>query len=805
MEELQLLAQGYLASAGYKLISSREGFLVADRLGFGGDRDTRLLWVAPPSAVVRNFRELERGLTREFESHVPQYPQARYSLLAHSLEGFSREFRLNAARFRIRTSVPVDFFDAPLRDEEAPGQLTSAIAKLKDPEPLRKRVPQPYVVSTAGQAETRGDDLLRDLFKELAEAPRPCLRIVVGTAGAGKSVFFQALFSRIYRHFQDQKKRKELFPRPIPFVPAYLREALALRTEALIESFLRAEVAAAVPLFGFEWLLVNGFSSWMFDGLDELYTGDPDFFEYLLDILTRPASKAQLLVCARDSLLSTSEGFARFLEEFPPSLKGIVRVYHLSDWEHVSKRTFAWIRLEGRTPAENEADTTQVKKFLHAITQSESLKSLSGIPYYCGLLLDEFQSGTMAEISDDFGLIDHVVSGMIGREREKGLLSEDEFEPQGLTEWLETIATEFYETEFRGLSRGEVEEYAHLVLRPELSAEERRDAITTLIQFPLFAPGLKPGLVTFKHELVAEYLAGCYLVRHITRDPAWVARVLGERVDFADSLIARYMANRLAGEDGAIQAILNALRAEALPGRSFANLLQLLLLASPSRNLIKANRIDLESKDLRYLKFTNLDLSGLSFRNSDLSNVLFKSCNMQNAFLEGAHFSGTSFEDLPDGALQGARFGNLERLDFLYVGRQRIDTVKKAAEWLQQATGRIEVLKQPCPAALQLRTLFLKFVYPDGKGRRDELWENALSRGKRYPGAPNPEECITAAIRSGYLQGPDWRRRIKRTPGERYTDVVLFVRDSKLTADMRTLLDSLCSITGCQHVPAEAI
>lgn len=85
--------------------------------------------------------------------------------------------------------------------------------------------------------------------------------------------------------------------------------------------------------------------------------------------------------------LTTSETFARFLDEFPPSLKGVVRLYRLMDWEKESKRAFAWVSFEGRSPSDGEPDPPQVAKFLGAIARSDSLKSLSGVPYYCTLLI----------------------------------------------------------------------------------------------------------------------------------------------------------------------------------------------------------------------------------------------------------------------------------------------------------------------------------------------------------------------------------------------------------------------------------
>lgn len=817
MATLQSLAQSYLKSADFNLIDIREDFVIADKLGIGGDRDTRLLWTLPPPVSISDFSKLEQRLLREFKAISPKYPNARYYIIVHTREGFSRDFRSELSKLHIRMRTTIEFFDAPFRTDpreedkevrEVARHFVSAITPLRNLDTLRKRVPQPYSILVDGEPREKGDDLLLHLLNELRgyEITSPktaCLRIVIGAAGVGKSVLCQALFALLYKHFLDEKERRQIFPRPIPLLPSYLRDAITLRIQALIDCFIRTELAAQIPLETFKWMLVNGFSMWLFDGLDELYAGDPDFFEALLDLLTQPGSQAQVIICARDSLLRTSETFANFLDEFPPGAKdAAVCVYQLNDWEYASKRTFAWLNLEGRRPKKREIDPPRVSQFLKVISESESLKLLSSLPYYCVLLLEEFKEGTLTEFSDNFALIEQTVSRIIQREEEeKKLLAPEQFEREGLTDWLETVALEFYEGDFKGLTETDVEEYAGLVLSEGLLPDELRKALTALKQFPLFAPGVKLGVITFKHELVAEYLAGRYLLKRIVENPDWVAKSLGARIDFSDSLIARYMASRLAGLNGGIQAVVNALKAGRLMGRNFANLLQLFLLSTPARDVIKANVIELDGKNLRYVQFRDKDLKEVSFRNCDLSNASFKACDLQKALFEGAILSGTKFEQLSEEALREARFGNLERFESIYVEKKRIEEHNKMIEWVQRTTGLIEKIHEPCPASLQLKTLFLKFVYADGSGRRDELLESALSRGKRYPGAPSPDDCIRACLRFGYLQGPDQRKRIKRTPGDLYTQIVYFVKDWRLSTEMRQLLNSLCKKSGCEHVP----
>lgn len=792
--------EGWLRSAGYSLIDNPDGFVVADKLGLVGNvHDTCLFWVPRPPSQGE-FERLEAQLMDQIEAKTGQYPRAKSWVLLNSLEGFSRHFRQEARRFGCTLTVPALLFDASFRYEEA-SEYVSAISNLRKFE-VQKRVNQPYSKLVNEEWQDHGEDVLRLLINQLQNIAEPRLCIVVGAAGAGKTYMHQALFALLYQRFLGQKNRRRVSRRPIPLIPDYLREASVVRTSDLIQSFLRTEVAAPVPPDTFEWMLIHGFTTWMFDGLDELYANDENFFDYLLDLIMQPDSKAQILICARDSLLSSNESLAQLLEEFPPGLENeTIEVFKLNDFTQSSKRSFAWISLEGRLPKKRERNTSRVQKFLTAISGSAALREISGLPYFCGLLLDDFVAGTLRETSSDFELIGHAVSGIIDREIGKGLIVREHFEEEGLDEWLETLAVEFYEDNFVGLRIDGVRDYAEIVVREELMGEERQNMITSLIQFPVFAPGTKPGLLIFKHELIAEYLAGRYLTKQLKNNPSRAARALAGKTDLVESLIGRYMASQLVGDGAAISTIVRALHTEALGERGDANLLQLLLLADPARDLLKQYNILLEGRNLSGMRFSNLDMSGLCLRNCDLSFAVFQECDLRQAKFEGAHLSTTRFIHSSTDFLSEAQFGDLTNFESIYAGKQRIDEHKKMTAWLHKMTGLSEKQLQPCPAAFQLQTLFRKYVNRNGSGRRDYLPLTALLRGKRHPEAPDPDDCVKACFRSGYLSEPDFRKWVKRVPGDTYNDIVVFVRDWRMTPRMRQTIDSICTRRSCEHVP----
>ena len=814
MDDLQNLIQTYLQSEGFKLLRTEQGFVVADKLGRAADRDTLLVWIPPPSTKVKDFRLLESELLAKFKELTPQYPSAKYFLVTHTLEGFSKDFRSETKTYQVNMRVPIQFFDTPFKQEESP-EAASTIKTILDLELHQKRVLQPFGIQANGVTQAHDTDLLAHLSDELIKGQNllhknPCLRIVVGAAGIGKSVLFQALFTRLYKHFIDQKRKHNLFHRPIPLIPEYLQGITATRTEGLIANFIHTDVASPVSRPTFEWMLVNGFSIWLFDGLDELYAGDADFFDIILDMFTRSESRAQILICARDSLLTTSDNFTRFLDDYQSGPEETVRVYKLSDWQYVSKRSFAWHSLKEQLPTKGQEDPPEVLQFLNKISSTKSLKSLSGLPYYCHLLMEEFKLGKsqggmgIPEFKDEFELLEHVVSGIIKREIDKGLLSMEQFDggETEFIEWLGTIAIELYEKDFTELSKSRVEEYAKSVLVRDLPQDQYSHALTTLIQFPLLAPGTKPGVITYKHELLGEYLAARYLLKRIIKDPARYAERLGSRLDFADSLMVSYIASRLSGQQESMQLIITTLKTGELRDIAFANLLQLVLLSTPAHNVITDNQIILEGKDLRGVKFANKDLRNVSFRNCNLSNSLFKNCNLQNAQFEGATLVQTSFEILSEDSLSNARFGNMQNFESISAGNQRIDDRNKMIKWVQKITGRTEKIQEPCAATFQLRTLFLKYFRQGGSAHRRLLCATSLSRGTRHPNAPSPEDCIKACLRLNFLHGPDSRKRILITSDQNQkNDIIHFLKDWRLATKMKQLLDSLCPKSSCVHIP----
>jgi hypothetical protein len=121
--------------------------------------------------------------------------------------------------------------------------------------------------------------------------------------------------------------------------------------------------------------------------------------------------------------------------------------------------------------------------------------------------------------------------------------------------------------------------------------------------------------------------------------------------------------------------------------------------------------------------------------------------------------------------------------------------------WVREQTGLVEAGADPCPTALQLREWFGKYVHDDDTGRRDELPLNALTRGRVHPGAPMAADCVNACIRHEFLGALNYRNRVRRATGDAYNGIVEFVQEWQLSTELRAMIDELCPIRGCRHIP----
>ena len=712
-------------------------------------------------------------------------------MLVPAYEGISQEFRSGAKRWHnVNIRVPIQFFDTPFKAEESveAREASSALSALRNrgEQVMRSRVPQPY---STRDGRLTGDDLLTEILERVRsplDHGGKSVQIIVGPAGIGKTVLFESVFARLLGDFLEDKAALRLTPRPrpLPLTPEYLRLSVAPTVKALVEAFLATDFAAPLSRGVFEWMITNGLGIWLLDGLDEVIARDPDFFDYLLELLTLPGgtSPPNIIICVRDSLLATNDDINDFCEEYANT----VEIYELAKWKLPSKRRFATMFLRERAKTEG---------FLDLLQSNSGLDDLSSTPYYCRLLAQQYADGDLKGSYTESQLLADAVSSIIEREYQKDLLDRDLIPETSITEFLEALAAENMEEGFQGITRDAVEEWARILLPSDLAPEDLKKLITHVLQLAVFSEGGVTGNLQFAQEILERYLLGKYLGRRLEGNPAAFVRTLSMREIPAEWATLKVIAEHVR-EKGKLQELMD-LTYQAGPGIAFKNLLQIAALASDDPAAFKD--LPLERRDLSGLSFNGLDFHGVSFRACDLTDVEFGGCNLREAVFEDAIIKNTAFLLRGKDDLNGAGFGAMERFYSLRADSGRvIADYAEVRKWIERHTRMAPQILEPCAASRQLRHLFGKFVHPDGTAKRSLLDKRGVLSGKRLF---DPGEVLEAAIRYGYLLEEERFGRIKRPDGDAYSEMVAYVKDLRPSAGLKQLLADICKVERCPHVP----
>jgi hypothetical protein len=229
---------------------------------------------------------------------------------------------------------------------------------------------------------------------------------------------------------------------------------------------------------------------------------------------------------------------------------------------------------------------------------------------------------------------------------------------------------------------------------------------------------------------------------------------------------------------------------------AFKNLVQLACASSDDGNVIKNLGFPLEGLDLSGVHFEDLDLTDLSLRGCNLSDAEFVECNMRGVALEGAVLRNTRF-DLAEGALEGASVGDLSTFHSMRTnGSTVLADFDEAKDWFAGETSGPVRTVDPCPSALQLRHVLGKYIHPTGEPRRTSLNERAIVAGKRH--IDDVQGLADSLVRHGYLH-VSHRGRYERTGGDRYPELVAFVKDLTLSSGLRRVLNDQCDRDSCAH------
>jgi hypothetical protein len=431
----------------------------------------------------------------------------------------------------------------------------SALGRLFDRVKSRQRVAQPYLRRTGlGPADsTMADgDLVEHLDLQFRDPlARATLRIIDGPAGSGKTVGFESLVVALYEEFIEAKKHQVERPRPIVFLPEHIRgELLSGYVDNVIDAAMEAEAARPVEADQLRFLLSNGYCMWLFDGLDEFFGNDNNFFEYLGNELSNPESRAQVLICSRDSLLTSSSALRDFIEA--QIAKGsAIEIYELAAWGPDAWQKIAWMELESGI-AGREA-SPRVRAFVDALSASPELSQLAALPFYCTVMLEVFRKS--AELPNDpLAVLDTIIDRMLAREGDKLVFQWRDFVDMDALDAMEDSpalaadATLSHDLQHKLVEKvlddagrtnlrlllGMVAHRRARQAHTEIEIDDLREAIgpafiaaaddegesarilLSVVQFAFFGAGKRSVSVDFTHPILAEYMAAAYAM-HLLR------------------------------------------------------------------------------------------------------------------------------------------------------------------------------------------------------------------------------------------------------------------------------------------------
>ena len=784
MKDRLSLAQGYLAAEGWDVKARGRDLLLGHRESRRGDDEKDYVYVWVLAELGDNFGSQERPYLRRFEEAKEMHPTAELVLLIPGLEGLSTDFRSGARRwYGVKILVPAQFFDTDFRWERdrRTASATSELRK-RGTATARTRIAQPFHVIQP--SDTNGNDRPADLLGVLHEALRgslsePTIHIVVGHAGMGKSVLFDSLYAHLYDDFLADKRALHLSARPFALLPEHISDATAPTIGSLLDVYLRTEFAGPMDRAMFNWKLVHGLGTWLLDGLDEILERDPRFFDHLEDLMTMPGGdrSPSIVICVRDSLFATHRGLKDFCEEY----RSNVAVYQLDGWGETAKGAFARQQLESEDNA---------KEFITRLIDRPALDSLASTPYYCSLLIEEFDSEGLRPGDSETDILERALERIIDRERDKELL--EGVSNKDIRDLMDSCATT---TLFEGgVLIEDVREMAEVVIPEGIDADEMTSLATQMGQLAVFTQG-HDGRLRFAQEPLEHYLAANYLANSLRSMPERIVRQNLGRHDLPDNVI-RLVVHCIESSnyDSVWKFLIGQIHVNSIVGRN-----ALRLAVTLSADTDRLGNLELAGLNLSGMRFAGHVLRNVRFDGANLTNADFREADLTGCSLSNCIIKGTRF-DADIEMLSSLDFGEMHRFHSAHIGETFIDDSTQLSEMIGGSLHRVAAIQPACDAARQLRHLFGKFVEETGKGRRKDIPKRALHRGTQYVPDTDRDNILREAIRAGYLIEGAIRDRVSRAQDDSYSEIIEFRTDLKMSAGIRALLGDTCQEADCLHI-----
>ncbi len=707
MSDLSRRIRAFLEAGGFAVDEVTSGFLLAIKTS-SAQPSSMGLWVVERQSDVTDEKQ------EAFVSFLRKAKDQQPSLKAHivrkkgvALSGIRKAFGDTGMQGEVTIQSTIEFVDSAYaqREQSAFGEGGRKFGRIARDQIIAlakntQRVEQPFFVWRSlydfSPLRADGPDLLVHLRRDLRElGERPAIRFVIGPAGMGKSILYNQLFSELYEEFIDKKGHDEESSRPISFLPRWVWEerhggASIEKVADLVKSIcsthgLRPTQERQMA----SWLLKNGHTIWMMDGLDEFFSGATDFEPFLRELVSAP-SQAKILIFMRDAVFSTgAQNFINFFSGYEDKgIQGLVRIYQLAPWSLKECRSLTWLRFENRLPRPAEQDTPSTQAFLHKAVTAE-LDELLQVPYYCGILIDRYKSNPRDFATNEFDLIEEGFCELLTREEEKLIPADPLYKDwqlfhdrSHLVTLLSFIAYNFCvqrdralerERQYIGSNLDELRSYIYDEdFDPSATAEQRKHARLSLFQMPLFSSASDGGYIEFAQELMAEYLAGKFVWCSASEDTERFCEYVGKYFFDTSSLFCRYLSSELKKKPNMVAELMRLIRSDAMKMWYRRNIIQLVINAAANRGVLREDTTVLQERNLYGLHFSALDLTDASFRDADLVKCIFDKCALTRADFQGVRLQGTRFDAVSARTVSAASLSGARQFSQVFINDHEV-------------------------------------------------------------------------------------------------------------------------------------
>ena len=775
-------ARSYFRALGYEGADEKrsdypENLILIRKASDAAGTDSRYIWVqeSKPDKVDKSW---EAKLIKDLQKVSEKRKRGSFTFLIYNRENLSREFKKNLDDLGFQIIEEAFLFDAEFKSEWNPEISDASREIISDANREREfRIKQPFeILNSALTSEKEGSDLVTFVAETLNKKTNsPKIYLLIGPAGVGKSSAFNAIFQKCYQKFIEKKARKEESTRPLPLLPKHILRKQGAMFSDVLSTFLQMEMSRQLQPEALNWYLDQGRASLFVDGLDEVLASDSSIFnEYFYERLTGNESKCQILLCVRDSLLNSCRSLRNFIDES----QGYLDIYRLAPWTKSCRLDYAQSRLKNHV---------QQKEFIKITTISDN-SSVSGNAYCCKLIADEVASGKAVNSSSLPELHQKLSESFIQREFNKGILDNLNLEEKDIIEYLHAIGENFWENDSKPISIPEMRSWANLIASEEYSEQ----VIQKLIQLPFFISSKEKNTLEFGHELWGAYFYASRLASILN------AKNLGQHQNFCrkinqTDLTKNSLVVGILGLLIPIEELLKILKTgdQYLDDKGFRNLF-FVILTTPNAANLKWSEFPIENRELDGARFDKAVLTGTNFDGCDLSGVVFEGCDLRKASFKGTFFQNTNFNKC---IMTGALIGNLNKFSSLVIDGKQYITAEQAIHYFRVKSGEISAESLPPkinPDILQIRLMFRKLIDENGEGRRKSIDLKGFMDGKIIHGANPKDKILKKLMQSGYLfdgQGP--RRGIRRAEGDKYKEMVEFVKTGRPSQNLQILIEGI--------------